>query len=189
MMPEGAFGLTYNARVEVPDAIDDIDIDARELPIGSVPGPVLLYLLPSRFCVSDVMANQAWELFGTVSRRAGAGCRRSSSAVHGHLTFGYGTSSPTYTAQEAYEAGKGVCRDFAHVAITFCRALNIPARYVFGYLPDIERADRPARRWTSPPGWRCGSMASGTPSTRATTSTVRAGWSSAAGATPSTWPW
>jgi transglutaminase-like putative cysteine protease len=59
-------------------------------------------------------------------------------AVNGHLTFGYGTSSPTLTAQEAFDAAKGVCRDFAHVAITFCRALNIPARYVFGYLPDIE---------------------------------------------------
>ena len=64
--------------------------------------------------------------------------------VHGHLVFGYGTSSPTYTAVDAFEAGHGVCRDFAHLAITFCRALNIPARYVFGYLPDIDVPVDPA---------------------------------------------
>ncbi|MBA3908271.1 MAG: transglutaminase family protein [Pseudonocardiales bacterium] len=137
LMPEGPFGLGYHALVEVPDAIDDIDLDARELPIDAVPDTVLMYLLPSRFCVSDVMANQAWEMFGSLA----PGWRRVQAivdAVHDHLTFGYGTSSPTLTAQEAYESAKGVCRDFAHVAITFCRALNIPARYVFGYLPDIE---------------------------------------------------
>ena len=187
MMPEGPFGLSYTARVEVPDLIDDIDLDARELPIDWVPDTVLMYLLPSRFCVSDVMANQAWELFGSVA----PGWRRVQhivEAVHNHLTFGYGTSSPTLTALEAYETAKGVCRDFAHVAIRFCRALNIPARYVFGYLPDIE-VPAPTRRWTSAPGWRCGSTVSGTPSTRATTSTARAGLSSAEGGTPSTWPW
>jgi transglutaminase-like putative cysteine protease len=142
-MPEGEFGLSYHAVVEVPDAIDDIDMDAREVPIDSVPDTVLLYLLPSRFCVSDVMANTAWNLFADVA----PGWRRVQTIVdhvNGHLTFGYGTSSPTYTAQQAYEAGKGVCRDFAHVAITFCRAMNIPARYVFGYLPDIEVPFDPA---------------------------------------------
>ena len=58
--------------------------------------------------------------------------------VHGHLQFGYGSSTSTTTAVDVYEARTGVCRDFAHLAITFCRALNIPARYVFGYLPDID---------------------------------------------------
>ena len=77
-MPEGEFGLAYRAVVEVPDAVDETDVDARELPIGAVPDPVLLYLLPSRFCVSDVMANTAWGS-SPVSRRVGAGCRQSSS--------------------------------------------------------------------------------------------------------------
>jgi transglutaminase-like putative cysteine protease len=58
--------------------------------------------------------------------------------VNGHLRFSYGTSTPTTTSADVFEAGVGVCRDFTHLGITFCRALNIPARYVFGYLPDIE---------------------------------------------------
>ena len=137
LMPEGAFSLSYHAVVEVPDAIDDIDMDAREVPIDAVPDTVLLYLLPSRFCVSDLMANTAWDMFGSLApgwRRVQAIC----DAVNGHLTFGYGTSSPTLTALEAFDNAKGVCRDFAQVAISMCRALNIPARYVFGYLPDID---------------------------------------------------
>ena len=94
---QGEFGLSYHAVVEVPDAIDDIDMDAREVPIDSVPDTVLMYLLPSRFCVSDVMANTAWELFGSLP----PGWRRVQAiveAVNDHLTFGYGTSSPTLTA-------------------------------------------------------------------------------------------
>jgi transglutaminase-like putative cysteine protease len=137
MMPEGQSRLAYSAVVEVPDAIDDIDMDARRQPVDAVPDTVLMYLLPSRFCVSDVMSNLAWETFGSLEPTWRM-VQSVVESVNEHLTFGYGTSSPTLTAQEAYEQGKGVCRDFAHVAITFCRALNIPARYVFGYLPDIE---------------------------------------------------
>ena len=58
--------------------------------------------------------------------------------VHRHLRFGYGSSTQSTSAADAYAAGRGVCRDFAHVAISFCRALSIPARYVFGYLPDMD---------------------------------------------------
>ncbi|MCU1591421.1 MAG: transglutaminase domain protein [Frankiales bacterium] len=133
----GPFSLRYDALFDVPRAADDIDLDAPEVPVEDMPDDVLLYLMPSRFCLSDVLWDAAVEQFGAVA----PGWRRVQTiveSVNGHLAFGYGTSSPTYTAADAFAAGKGVCRDFAHLAISFCRALNIPARYVFGYLPDID---------------------------------------------------
>ncbi len=138
----GPFSLRYDATFEVPRTADDVDPSAGQVPIADVPDDVLLYLLPSRFCLSDVLADEAWNRFGAVP----PGWERVQAVVdmvHGHLAFGYGTSSPTYTAVDAFTAGKGVCRDYAHLAISFCRALNIPARYVFGYLPDIENVIDP----------------------------------------------
>jgi len=137
LVAPGPFALHYDATVEVPRTADDTDPDAREVPVERLPAEALLFLMPSRFCVSDVLAGQAWELFGGLP----PGWRRVQAViemVHGHLAFGYGSSSPTYTAADAFAAGKGVCRDYAHLAISFCRALHIPARYVFGYLPDLD---------------------------------------------------
>jgi transglutaminase-like putative cysteine protease len=136
-IPPGSFEIHYEATLEVPRTPDDTDPDAPEMPIGEVPSEVLLYLLPSAFCLSDVLVNEAWARFGGLAPGWGR-VQAIVTAVHEHLLFGYGTSSPTYTAADAFAAGQGVCRDFAHLAITFCRALNIPARYVFGYLPDID---------------------------------------------------
>lgn len=136
LVQPGPFSLRYDATFEVPRSLDQSDPEAAEVPVADLPDDVLLYLMPSRFCVSDVLADEAWERFGSLA----PGWRRVQAvvdAVNGHLAFGYGTSSPTYTAADAFAAGKGVCRDFAHLAISFCRALHIPARYVFGYLPDI----------------------------------------------------
>ncbi len=93
--------------------------------------------------------------------------------VNTHLTFQYGSIDRLSTAADVNATGYGVCRDFTHLAISFCRALNIPARYVFGYLPDIDVPPDPTR-WTSPPGWRSGSATAGGPSTPATTSPARA---------------
>jgi transglutaminase-like putative cysteine protease len=90
-----------------------------------------------------VLVAEAWYRFGDLAPGWGR-VQAIMDSVHGHLAFGYGTSSPKYTAAEAFAAGKGVCRDFAHLAISFCRALNIPARYVFGYLPDIDVPIDPA---------------------------------------------
>lgn len=137
LLPAGPFALRYDARFAVPDTVDDVDLDAPQVPVDQLPDEVLTYLMPSRFCVSDVLAGVAYERFGHLP----AGYRRVQAVmdeVHGALAFGYGNSTPTTTAAEAWEAGKGVCRDYAHVAISFCRALNVPARYVFGYLPDID---------------------------------------------------
>jgi transglutaminase-like putative cysteine protease len=143
-LPVGESTLRYDALVTVPDATEDVDPDAAEVPPARLPDDVLFYTLPSRYCLPDVLGDEAWRLFGGEPpgyRRVQAICDH----VHGHLTFGYGSSGPSTTAADAYAAGCGVCRDFAHVAISFCRALSIPARYVFGYLPDMDvpLADEP----------------------------------------------
>ena len=137
LVPQGPFSLHYDATFEVDRAPDHVDRQAREVPVADMPDDVLLYLMPSRFCLSDVLGDEAWSRFGSLA----PGWERVQAVVddvNRHLAFGYGTSSPTYTAADAFEAGCGVCRDFAHLAISFCRALHIPARYVFGYLPDID---------------------------------------------------
>jgi len=136
-LPVGDTTLRYDAVVTVPDATEDVDLDAAEVPAAHLPDDVLLYTLPSRYCLPDVLGDDAWRLFGSQKpgyRRVRAICDH----VHGHLRFGYGSSTPSTTAADAYAAGCGVCRDFAHVAISFCRAMSIPARYAFGYLPDMD---------------------------------------------------
>jgi transglutaminase-like putative cysteine protease len=142
-LPAGSSTLRYDALVAVPDATEDVDLDAAELPVPRLPDEVLLYTMPSRYCLPDVLGDEAWRLFGNEKpgyRRVQAICDH----VNGHLEFMYGSSGPATGAAEAYAAGRGVCRDFAHVAISFCRALSIPARYVFGYLPDMDVPPDPA---------------------------------------------
>jgi transglutaminase-like putative cysteine protease len=138
-IPEGRSTITYTATAIVPDAGEDIDEDAPELSPEDLPDNVLIYTLPSRYCLPDVLGNEAWMRFGSVPkgyRRVQAIC----DYVHHHLQFRYGSSNSWTTAVDVHESGYGVCRDFTHLAITFCRALNIPTRYVFGYLPEIEVA-------------------------------------------------
>jgi len=136
-LPVGDTMLRYDAVVTVPDATEEVDLDAGEMAAAQLPDDVLVYTLPSRYCLPDVLGDEAWRLFGSENpgyRRVQAICDH----VHRHLRFDYGCSTPTTTAADAYAAGCGVCRDFAHVAISFCRALSIPARYAFGYLPDMD---------------------------------------------------
>jgi transglutaminase-like putative cysteine protease len=136
-VPAGRSVISYQATVIVPDAVEDIDEEAPELTPDQLPDEALIYILPSRFCLPDVLGAEAWERFGSTPpgyRRVQAIC----DYVHDHLSFRYGTSTPWTTAADAHASGYGVCRDFTHVAVSFCRALNIPARYVFGYLPEIE---------------------------------------------------
>ncbi|MBV9258740.1 MAG: transglutaminase family protein [Ktedonobacteraceae bacterium] len=128
--------IRYDATVAVADEYDEIDLSAEQLPVEDLPDDVLLYTLPSRFCLSDVLSDTAWQLFGQTQPgwvRVQAVC----DWVHNNIRFQYGTSTPLTTAVDIYEQRVGVCRDFTHLAVTFCRALNIPTRYVFGYLPDI----------------------------------------------------
>jgi transglutaminase-like putative cysteine protease len=143
VLPSGKSVLRYDALVLVPDATEDADEHAPELPPDDLPDEVLIYTLPSRYCLPDMLGDEAWSRFGGMPpgyRRIQAIC----DYVHHHLTFSYGSSGPQSTAVDVNTSGFGVCRDFTHLALSFCRALNVPARYVFGYLPDMDVPVDPA---------------------------------------------
>ncbi len=143
VLPAGPSEFSYLAIAEVPDATEDYDENAPEVAPVDLPDEVLVYTMPSRFCLPDMLGNEAWQLFSQVAPGYGR-VQAICNYVNGHLTFAYGSSSPTSTALDVHRSGYGVCRDFTHLAITFCRALNIPARYVFGYLPDMDVPIDPA---------------------------------------------
>lgn len=115
---------------------DPVVRGAGQAPVENLPHETLVFLLPSRFCESDRLLDLAWSLFGEEApgwARVQAIC----DFVHRRIAFGYEHARPTRTACEAYEEARGVCRDYAHLAVAFCRALNIPARYCTGYLGDV----------------------------------------------------
>ena len=134
--PAGQVTLWDDAVVEDSGLPDEVNWDAIQHPIQDLPADVLPYLLPSRYCEVDRLSDIAWSLFGHTNEgwvRAQAICNW----VHGHVTFGYQYARPTKSAFDVYEERQGVCRDFTHLALTFCRCMNIPARYATGYLGDI----------------------------------------------------
>jgi transglutaminase-like putative cysteine protease len=136
-IPAGASRITYEADVDVSSRSDRLAPATPETPITALPDELLMFVMPSRFCLPDELGHEAWQRFGNLA----PGWQRVQAIadfVHGHLEWVAGASNPWTTAADAYRAGQGVCRDFAHLAITFCRALNVPARYVFGYIPDID---------------------------------------------------
>jgi transglutaminase-like putative cysteine protease len=135
-LPSGRSTLRYDARVEVSGRPEEVDRAGVEVPPAQLPGDALSFMMPSRYCPSDEMADAACELFAGVDpgwTRVQAVC----DWVHSELTFGYDMNRLMPTATEVFETRRGVCRDYAHLAITFCRALNIPARYAYGYIPEI----------------------------------------------------
>ena len=110
--------------------------DAAQVPVELLPEEALVFLIASRYCDSDRLLDLAWTHFGQTNpgwARVQAIC----DFVHERIAFGYEHARVTRTASEAYEEKRGVCRDYAHLAIAFCRALNIPARYCTGYLGDV----------------------------------------------------
>ncbi|MEC9343754.1 MAG: transglutaminase family protein [Pseudomonadota bacterium] len=134
--PPGDLVIWADCTVTDPGTRDPIRPDAAEIPVPDLPDECLAFLIGSRYCETDTLSQTAWDLFGHVQpgwTRVQAIC----DFVHGHLTFGYENARATRTAREAYLEGVGVCRDFAHLAIAFCRCMNIPARYVNGHLGDI----------------------------------------------------
>jgi transglutaminase-like putative cysteine protease len=134
--PPGIVRFHNSTLIEDSGLPDPQGFQARELPIEELPVEVLPYLMNSRYCEVDLLADTAVELFGHLPRgwqRATAVCNW----VHDKVTFGYKFANPIRTALGTYTERVGVCRDFQHLAVTFCRALNIPARYVTGYLGDI----------------------------------------------------
>jgi transglutaminase-like putative cysteine protease len=132
----GGSRVGYQAHVSLTRPADLIEPGALETPVASLPDEVLSFVMPSRFCLPDELGHEAWQRFGSVTPGWGR-VQTIVDYVHAYLEFVPGASNPWTTAADAYRAGQGVCRDFAHLAITFCRALNIPARYVFGYIPEI----------------------------------------------------
>lgn len=115
---------------------DPVKMDAAQHPVEHLPADTLPFLLPSRYCESDALSDFAWAQF----KDAPLGWGRVQAVcdfVHAHVTFGYAHSRPTRTAAETLAEGKGVCRDYAHLAVALCRALNIPTRYCTGYISDV----------------------------------------------------
>ena len=143
MAPQGSFRIIYDAVVKDSGEPDRVNPLAREVPVEDLPSAVLFYLLGSRYCETDHMADVAWSLFGELPS-GWARVQAIVDYVHDRLSFGYGYARATRTAAQAHEEQVGVCRDFAHLAITLCRCMNIPARYVNGYLGDIGVPQDPA---------------------------------------------
>jgi transglutaminase-like putative cysteine protease len=134
--PAGRIVISTDAVVNDSGLPDVVDLQATQTPVEHLPEETLVYLLGSRYCETDQLSETAWQRFGagpTGWARVQAVC----DFVHRHIVFGYQHARRTRTAWEAYQEGVGVCRDYAHLAIAFCRCLNIPARYCTGYLGDM----------------------------------------------------
>lgn len=141
--PAGSFRILYDAVLEDSGQADEVNTLAQEMPVQDLPPDVLGYLLGSRYCETDHLTSLAWSLFGHMPP-GWARVQAIVDYVHSRLSFGYGYARATRTAAQAHEEQVGVCRDFAHLAITLCRCMNIPARYVNGYLGDIGVPQDPA---------------------------------------------
>ena len=136
LAPKGDLQLSTDAIVANSGLADAVDPGARQHEVAELPHETLVFLLGSRYCETERLMNQAWSLFGKTPKgwpRVQAIC----DFVHTHVHFGYQHARATRTAAEVALERRGVCRDFAHLAVTFCRCMNIPARYCTGYLGDI----------------------------------------------------
>ena len=134
--PAGELTISADALINDDGVADPVDTGAWQHLVEHLPDEVLVFLLGSRYCETDRLADTAWRLFADTPpgwARVQAIC----DFVHGHIRFGYENARASRTALEAYDEGVGVCRDYAHLAVAFCRCMNIPARYCTGYLADI----------------------------------------------------
>lgn len=134
--PKGRLRITTDAIVKDSGNADVVAPEAQQYAVQDLPEEALPFLLGSRYCDTDRLSQSAWDLFGNAPTgwgRVQAIC----DFVHRRVTFGYEHARSTRTAGETFDERVGVCRDYAHLAITFCRCMNIPARYCTGYLGDI----------------------------------------------------
>jgi transglutaminase-like putative cysteine protease len=134
--PAGLIRLSADAIVHDTGEPDAVAEEAPQHTVEDLPDDALVFLLPSRYCETDRLSDIAWSLFGKTPpgwARVQAIC----DYVHQHIVFGYEHACSTRSAWEAHGDRKGVCRDFTHLAVAFCRCMNIPARYCTGYLGDI----------------------------------------------------
>jgi transglutaminase-like putative cysteine protease len=134
--PAGRLRLSADCVIRDSGLPDEMMFAASQATVEDLPQDVLTFLLGSRYCETDRLSEAAWQLFSHVSpgySRVQAIC----DFVHNHITFNYQNARSTRSAVDAFNERTGVCRDFAHLAITFCRCMNIPARYCTGYLSDL----------------------------------------------------
>ena len=134
--PAGRFTLKTETVVRDSGLWDPASPDAQQIQVQNLPAESLLFLMGSRYCETDLLSDIAWNLFGGTPlgwARVQAIC----DYVHDRIAFNYAQSRATRTAAQAFDERVGVCRDYAHLAVTFCRCLNIPARYCTGYISDI----------------------------------------------------
>jgi transglutaminase-like putative cysteine protease len=136
LAPEGRLRLSADGVISDSGQPDEVGWAAGQATVEDLPEETLLFLLGSRYCETDLLSDTAWQLFSSTA----PGHPRVQSIcdfVHRHITFDYQRARATRSAAEAFREQVGVCRDYAHLAITFCRCMNIPARYCTGYLSDI----------------------------------------------------
>ncbi len=136
MAPPGQIAFKCDLTIADSGLPDVLPVGARQHAVDELPSEVLIFLLGSRYCETDRLSDLAWSLFGGVE----PGWERVKAILdytHERIKFGYAFARSTKTAWEAHQEERGVCRDYAHLAITLCRCMNIPARYCSGYMGDI----------------------------------------------------
>lgn len=136
LAPTGILRLSSTFRIRNSGVQETLPWGGHQSPVNELPDATLIYLLGSRYCDTDRLATLAWGLFGKIE----PGWPRVHAILeytHSHIVFGYQHARADRTASECHEEKVGVCRDFAHLAITLCRCMNVPARYCTGYLGDI----------------------------------------------------
>jgi transglutaminase-like putative cysteine protease len=136
LAPAGRTRITADGLVNDTGLPDVVARNAQQVPVQDLPEEALVFLLGSRYCETELLLETAWKMFSSIPtgwQRVQAIC----DFVHNHIVFGYEHARATRTAFEAYNERMGVCRDYAHLAVTLCRCMNIPARYCMGYLGDI----------------------------------------------------
>jgi transglutaminase-like putative cysteine protease len=134
--PAGQLTISADFLVQDGGEADEIAPELTQRPLETLPVETLVYLLGSRYCETDRLSEFAWSTFGT-NPKGWPLVQTICDFVHSHISFGYAHADSTKTAYDAFTEGRGVCRDFAHLAVTLCRCMNIPARYCTGYLGDI----------------------------------------------------
>ena len=135
--PAGRFVIKTDALIRDSGEPDKIFPNAIQHAVQDLPEDTLVFLLGSRYCDTDLLSQTAWDVFGQSPLQGWARVQAICDFAHNRIKFDYTQARPTRTANEAYNERIGVCRDYAHLAVTLCRCLNIPARYCTGYLGDV----------------------------------------------------
>ena len=148
MAPAGRITIKTDARIRDSGLPDEVFRHAQQHAVQDLPEDTLVFLLGSRYCETDLLSQTAWDLFG-YTQPGWARVQAICDYVHNRIAFDYQQARATRTAWEAFQERTGVCRDYAHLAVAFCRAMNIPARYCTGYLGDMG----------TPPPWGVGDFA------------------------------